>query len=757
MMDLLQTKQYNSLKERFTECDATYHPYSFLKIKFPFDAASVKKELARKKKCGFLCVIPEFMRRSTPSPSQFEVYDAYRQIFALAENMNINIAFNLEVGYEKFILGDDGENGEELAARNLTVHSYRCTENEEVFYNIHIGSLMSIVAYDGNTDIIDLRPYVTDSVLRWTVPRGNWDILEFSCVPDLECGRINYLDYKTSLDYISTSAEELGGIASECKPTVLSALKFDQIGFIGRNRRMWTEDFNSVFEAKYGFDPSPYYPVLFYDIGKDTKRLKAQFMDCRAEMLKDGFVKAAYDYATEYNISCIGGFIEPKLSACSAVTGDTMLLNSYAPSALLSNAYLYGINSVKIAAGAAYCFDRTTVNCDVYKNYEKIDLDIAYKDAMHVFARGVNRLILHSPDFEDENAPSLLKTLMGEEDVCDFSRFVTRVQSVLKGGQHIADIALLYPIYSVHSNVYFYDYDVDGFEYPDTKTDIDYMSVINSISFYSGHDVTVVHPDAMNRFCHARNRYLYLVNGNSKEKYSVLVIPATSVISVKSLELAAEFFDCGGKIIATGELPEYAIESTPSKNYDNRVRELVSHIFGEDASSKNIMRSYCVNKNSVGGVAYMLYFSLTAADGTNMVESSQIHNALEEFDVSYDISLPEMARYESTGALNAVYPVFKKLGLSNHLPNGGMINHIHKKRGDIDIYYISNTTTQKLKSPLILKGHLNLEEWNPHTGKSRRIQPSYFTRTHGNETVTFTQIDFELDSAKSLILVGTPA
>ncbi len=755
-MDILQGKQYKSLQERFTDCTEDYGPYSYIRIELPFDQADVKKKLAMKKKTGMYCAIPELMFKKSNLPSRFEVYDAYRRFFALCESIGIKSAFNLEVAYERFILGDEGEENEDIASENLTLHSYRCTEEEDIRYNLHKGTLMSLVAYDGNEDIIDLREFVSDGVLTWTVPRGNWDILEFNSLPDTDSGRINYLSYRVSRNYIIEATEELGGIASEMKPESLTAIKYNDIGFIGKNRRMWSRDLNEVFKGEYGFDPSPYYPALFYHIGKDTKRLKAQLMDCRAKMLRDGFCRAAHDYAAEYSISCIGGFIEPKLSACSAVTGDTLLVSMYTPSALLNKAYLYGINSVKIAAGASYCFDRTTVNCDVFKDYRKVDLDIAYKDAMHAFARGANRLIFHSADFEEDNAPSIIKTIMGEENVADFSRFVTCVQSVLKGGRHVSDIALLYPIYSVHSGVYFYDSPVEGFEYPDTPSNLDYMSVINSISFYSGHDLTVLHPNAFNSFCTVKKSKIYLENGNSREKYRVLVIPATSVISITSLEICKEFFDAGGKIIATGELPSYAIESTKDSNRDDEVRALVAHIFGEDAANDNIMRRYAVNRNENGGIAYMLYFTKTAADGTNMVDSKLIEAALNDLSVAYDVSLPEMVKYESTGALNPPYPTFIKMGLSNHLPNGGMINYIHKRRGDIDVYYFSNTTTLKLETPLILRGKLLIDEWNPHTGRMRRLPSTYFVKSYGDAALCFTQVSLELDQAKSTILIGIP-
>jgi len=375
---------------------------------------------------------------------------------------------------------------------------------------------------------------------------------------------------------------------------------------------------------------------------------------------------------------------------------------------------------------------------------------------MHSLSRGANRLLVHSTSLEQENARSIKKLIFGEDNVNSYSRFVARVQSVLRGGRHVADIALLYPIYSLHSGTYFYDYDTRRFEYPSTPENADYMSVINTISIYSGHDLTVIHPTVLSSRCHVNGGMLYLDNANNKEKYSILVLPSTSVISIKNLELIAEFFDCGGKIIATGCLPKYALETTPSKSYDGRVAELVSHIFGEDASNDDVMRDYCLNTNINGGMAYILYHSLTAADGTGMTNSLIMHKALESFNTSFDITVSNMRRYEATGSLNTIYPVFRKLGVSNHLPNGGMINHVHKRRGDVDIYYIANTTDSALITNISLRGDMSVEEWNPHTGRMRRLACTYPTKNYGSEELTFTTFPLEIPAARSLILVGIP-
>lgn len=754
-MDYLRQKALGELRELFNEPPCEYLPSSFISKKLPVDAAEIRRLLIQKKKNGMYGVIPEITKGGITCSGK-EISDFYKDFFEGCSLVGLRGYFNLEVGLEGMALDNDLEYASRVCAKILNMYTYRCNAGEKVCYELHGGKLMSVVAYDGWTGIVDLREFIDGDKVIWNADHGNWKILEFVCEPDVEAKRIDYLDYRISLEYITQTAEIFGGITPVSSPESLEGIKYSDIGFVTKNRRMWCYDFNEIFEEMFDFDPSPYYPALFFDIGTETARLKAQFMDCRSSILKNGYIKAARDFASERDLFVVGGLIEPKLTSCSQTIGDALLSNSFAPAAVMDKAYLYGLNSIKIAAGAAYSFDCETVCGDMFKGYKNIDLDIAYKDSMHSLARGVNSLYLHSPSFEENNAPSLMQMFFGGESVASYSKFISRVQALLRGGKHVADIAMLYPIYSMHSSVYFYDCEVEGFEYPNTDERADYMNVINSISLYSGHDLTVLHPSTLSKHCHVNGGYLYLDNDIDKERFSILVLPSTSVISIKNLELIAEFYDCGGKIVATGHLPKHAIESTKEKDLDARVSELVDHIFGKDASDTSIMRDFCYNSNENGGEAYKLYRSITAADGTGMTKSSMLGRTLNSFGVSFDFGMSNMIRYESTGSLNTIYPVFKQLGLSSHLPSGGMVDHIHKKRDDIDIYYIINTTTLPVSSTVKLRGELSIEEWNPHTGKTKRLLCTYKSEQCTDGEVTFTEALLEIPSEKSTFLIGTP-
>ena len=336
------------------------------------------------------------------------------------------------------------------------------------------------------------------------------------------------------------------------------------------------------------------------------------------------------------------------------------------------------------------------------------NFDIMMRDAAHAFARGANLPALHLP----------VPTATNHDQSSRLLRFTAAMRTCLKGGCQVSDIAVIYPIYYLHSCVNMYSADIEGFEYPDTPSDADYMSVINSICLCAGHDVTLLHPDVIARSARAEKDLLRLTGMSDEGGFRVVVIPSQKIASLACMRVLRDYFDAGGRLIATGELPTQAFEydpADPDKN-DKEMREISEHIFGKDALDRSIIKTHCENTNPAGGRALFLYFSKTGIDGVSMVSSLDIRRALSAFKIGYDVFAPQMPKYETTGALNASFNEYTRLGLHKHLPDGGMFSHIHKRVGTKDIYYFANTANRVSHTPIFIRGaHVPLC-YDPETG-----------------------------------------
>ena len=232
----------------------------------------------------------------------------------------------------------------------------------------------------------------------------------------------------------------------------------------------------------------------------------------------------------------------------------------------------------------------------------------------------------------------------------------------------------------------------------------------------------------------------------------MLVLPAAELVSLSSMRAVKKFYDEGGKILATGVLPTKGFEFDKKRQGDREIKRLAKEIFGEDACNPFVMRDFCHNKNENGGEAIFLYFNSSAVDGTKMVRSSTVNEALNSFALPYDIYLPGMPRLECTGALNSIYHEFHTIGLHRSFPGGGMLNHIHKRHHDCDVYYFSNTTQQEYNHHVLLRGAFDIEEWNPHTGEMRERESRLFS--YRGEL--YTDLRLTLPSCASIFFLGTP-
>ena len=129
-----------------------------------------------------------------------------------------------------------------------------------------------------------------------------------------------------------------------------------------------------------------------------------------------------------------------------------------------------------------------------------------------------------------------------------------------------------------------------------------------------------------------------------------------------------------------------------------------------------------------------------------------LNKALEDTGVNWDIIIGNMPSVEDNGILNLYYPLYMNLGDETVNRFGGMLNYIHRKYHDLDVYYISNTTKSKYEGVVSVRGDLTLEEWDPRNGKIRRLNSTH--KVIGGSD--YTEVELKLDSASSVFLAGNP-
>ena len=734
---MIKPRNYHELHKDFLQPPNRYRPIPFVRIDGDFsDESRLVDILFDLKRAGYGGIVPvpvanprKTATPTTPEPGTEEYWKAYETLLEKARNLDMQVVYYDDIDNPSGNYGGKVlEKYPDARSYILTMREYECTEGEVTRRTLDTsGITMSLVAYELDSgEIIDLRDDVMGDTLVWDTPDGNWNILHFICRENTESDFVNFLNYKASMRFVETSYKAFTDRFSSYVGSTVNMTAYDDIQYIAQNRRMWSPDFNEFFEREYGFDPAPLYPALYYDVGPKTEYYTACLMRCRAKMLSEGFFRAVSNFTAKFGLISTGSISESKTAACSNLTGDALQAHKYAgaPGTDMHHAYMYGLNGLKLTSSAAYNYEKEYVTCEMFNRYAELNASILYKEAMNCFVRGANVLMPNVMQWSADTTLNHDISLRNPEmrDIYPkYTDFIARCQAMLQGGSHVCDITMLYPIESLHSKVFFYEQKERRFEFPPVLQFADYISNINTVLNYCGRDLTVVHPNVLAEKGRCEDGILYIDHALNPEKYRILILPAMTITSIVTLRMIRDFFDCGGKILATSCVPLKITEDDDALKKE--AAEIIAYLFDVHDNVLDYGSDYRIKTNDRGGMAVFLRSSMTDLDGTEYVEAHRINQTLWKFDTPVDIVFEHLPRIPNSGILALNLIAFQNYGATAGITSGsgGVFNYIHKHHEDCEVYYVSNTTVKDYAGHIVILGAHEVEEWNPHTGKIRRI------------------------------------
>ena len=250
-----------------------------------------------------------------------------------------------------------------------------------------------------------------------------------------------------------------------------------RVGMVGL-AMPWREDIPTLMEQKLGYDPTPYLPALWFDIQEVGPQIRFAYMDVITRLYQRSFTQQLGDWCRERGVQYIGHIIEDMNAHarlwCSAghyfraldgqdMSGIDIVLHQVMPG------YAHYISAASCAGGrvdpgffhyvlgqlgASSAHLNTLQNgramCEVFGAYGWAEGLPMMKWLMDfLLVRGINRFVPHafSPDFPDPDAPPNFGAGGQDPQFQGFGllmRYVNKVSHLLSGGEHRADVALLY-------------------------------------------------------------------------------------------------------------------------------------------------------------------------------------------------------------------------------------------------------------------------------------------------------------------------
>ena len=390
--------------------------------------------------------------------------------------------------------------------------------------------------------------------------------MTFVCVPAGE-PIVDYLEPERVKQFISMVYQPYYDHFSKDFGTTINRAFYDEPTLYRANGRTWTDRYNEKFQAANGFSPTPYYPALWYDIGPDTQAARTQLFGFRAELYAAGYVKTIQDWCTKHGgVHLLGHQDQENVKNPVGVSGDLMKSYRYQD--------VPGIDKIgwgndpeayyKIISSVCYNWDKAEAMTETYGAMGNLSWDQLYSIVMEQYAKGIHNFVQHGVWYNTDHItylPELShRNPLYAAGLPEYNTFIARLNVLLQQpGRHVADIAVLYPISTLQAGHRF-----DGPLSPYTGgvdiTEADYVHLGELLSTRVCRDFTFLHPEILDERCTVQGDRLKLSNKTNFEDYQVVIMPGHHTIRWSNLQKIKEFYDHGGKVIATGQLPAQSAE-----------------------------------------------------------------------------------------------------------------------------------------------------------------------------------------------------
>ena len=681
-------------------------------------AAAVREQMQKSKhlsKYGGFGILP-FGKAFRPGYLTDEYLSLYGVALQQARRLGMTMSLYDEYGFPSGSAGAPNsrdvslfqQNHPEATLKRLDKHEQIVSGPAPYETAIPPGTLMSAVAME-TTSLrrVDLSGEVHDRRLRWNVPSGTWRIMIFICVLDgYPC--CDYLDPDAVDKFIEMTHQAYYERFGDHFGTTIDSTFFDEPTLYRGNGRTWTGKFNEKFERKYGFDPRPYYPALWYDIGPETEAARNYLFGFRSELYALGFPKRIQDWCDAHGIVATGHQDQEEVINPVSVSGD--LMKCFKHQAIPGVDKIGGNRPAeriyKVISSAAYNWDKTLVMSETYGAMGNLSWDSIYAVAMEQYTKGINVLIPHAVWYDDAHVtfkPELsYRSPIYAQRLPEFNTYLARLNLLLQNdARHVCDIAVLYPIATLQGSHHL-DGPLGHYKGGVAVPEADYVDVGETLIAGAGRDYAFVHPEVLDEKCFVENGELVLPNRIHAERFKVLVLPGHKTICWSNLRKIKEFYDRGGKIVATGCLPSKSAEF----GHDEDVVRTIEALFGPGAADAGIKR------NDKGGMAV----------GLKSLNARSLRNALDEALAVYDVE------YESNAPLR----------------------YMHKIKDNVHIYLFANLGAAQIDAQVRLRGRMQLEAWDPHTGGIETASCSH--EVEAGDDVT--RIKLTLPARRSVFLLG---
>lgn len=563
-------------------------------------------------------------------------------------------------------------------------------------------------------DVVDLTPMMKGDTLTWDVPEGEWTIMRLVArnngavtrpapMPGVgfESDKADTLALKAHLDKFTG---ELLDILGRRDTTLQGGLKYLHIDSWEVGAQNWTPRLREEFAKRRGYDPQPYYPVYAgYIVG--DKNISERFLWDLRQTLQELMIENHSSYVRRYaNRHGMRLSIEPY----DMNPMQDLELGASADLPMAEFWSMGGFNtsfSAVEASSLAHVKGQRVVPAESFTAY--LDGWKQHPASMKnqndwTFAAGINRLVYHT--FQHQSLPDSLRPgmTMGPYGVHwdrnqtwwpyvgAYHTYVTRCQYMLQSGVPVADVLYLTPEEAPYV-----------FRAPQSALSGDFLIDKRGYSFDAC-------PPSLLKGAEVKEGKIVFPSGAS---YRMMVLPHFPTMTPEMLGKIRSLVADGAVLV--GLPPEQTPGLTGYPASEGKLRSIVGELWGPDPLSP--------------GLTERRYGKGIVFTGETLAE--------KEDNMYPDYSVTSTILAERLG----VAPDFTAA------PDD--VRYIHERKGDIDIYFVSNRTEGEVAPRCTFRVTGKQPQlWNPMDGSTRDL--TSFT-DNGETTI----IDLRFDPLESYFIV----
>lgn len=585
-------------------------------------------------------------------------------------------------------------------------------------------SLISSIAipYSENNSIdyasdktINLEKFtLEDKFIEWDIPAGKWDIISFfmcNTGQHLECPSPN--SNGLIIDHLSRRATTrdfdsmLTKLAKVNTPD--NRLKFLELdSYEVWEAKDWTPNLLKEFKARYGYDPTPFLPVLQGYSSKDSligERFMGDYNRLVSDMIIENHFSQAVDIANKNGAEL---FAESGHGGSARVDPLKALGNVHVPMGEFWNRQKNWVT--KEAASAAHIYGKKLVAAESltgWQNWQHGPAD--FKQLFDIaFCAGLNQVVFHNfahspaiagkPGFAYHAGEHINVNTTWWEMAKPFMDYLSRCSYMLRQGNFVGDICLYYgdqapnqvPARRIDPNIV-PRYDDTHCVHCGAPKPIDPGKL-------PGYDYDYINRDIITTQLKVENGRLVLPSGQS---YKMMLIPDRDDISLEVLQKLDKLVYDGAIVIGRKPVRANSLQNYPQ--CDVEVNGIANKIWGKCDGNSVLSNRY--GKGTV-------YWGKSVAQ------------------VLQEIKLP---------------PDVEVIGTDN---SDKHIDYIHQKTETQDIYFVSNSSPSEQRITCVFRVDQNNvpELWDAETGLIQR-KVKYSKVENG------ISIDFVMDPLASRFVV----